>query len=371
MQLRTTVSTLFLLALTALLAPGTALAGGYMFAVETGSTDTVTHPSGYDGSGGTLTVTVCIDPDSDNASAMEIPTQNVIRTWNARVPTTGNTVFPAPDFPFTSYDYESLLLHEMGHCIGVSHPALGSESGLGAGDRDYTRSTNGGDSYDLNAGSDGLIATPDDVRGNDVNLNWFRIGINNPFLTSLPAFLDASNFSQLLGDLPGSDNYAAGGSRIVAADFGFSDTEAVMHQGQSNAESQRTLTADELAMVRYAESGLDESDGNSDDYDLVLSYSGLTASCDIVIDSKITGFGNCMLSASFLGSNNHVRITAASLTYNSTGFSWYFNQVSNEVIEPGPFVPSVPSLRPFGFAAVGLLLAVAGVLALRIRSRSG
>lgn len=365
MQLRTILSILSLLALTALLAPGTALAGGYMFAFLNSITNAVIHPSGYDGSGGTLTVTVCIDPTSANASDM------VIRTWNARVSTTGNVVFPAPDFPFTSYDYESLLLHEMGHCIGVSHPGLGSESDLGSSDRDFTRSNDGGDGYDLDSGSDGLIATPDDVRGNDVNLNWFRIGINNPFLTSLPAFLDASNFSQGLLDLPDSDNYAAGGSDVVAAHFGFSDTEAVMHQGQSNAEAQRTLTADELAMVRYAESGEDELNGSSDDYELVLSYSGRTASCDIVIDSKTSGFGNCDLTGAYLGDDNHVRINTASLTYNSAGFSWYFNQVSNEVIGPGPFVPSVPSLRPFGFAAVGLMLAVAGILALRARNRSG
>ena len=353
------------------MAPATALAGGYMFAIETGFTDVVTHPSGYGGSGGTLTVTVCIDPTAANASDMVIPTQNVIRTWNARVPTTDNVVSPAPDFPSTRFDYESMLLHEIGHCQGVSHPALGSESSLGSPDVDYTRSTDGGDGYDLDPGSDMLIATPDDVRGNDVNLNWFRIGINNPFLTSLPAFLDASNFSQSLAHLPGADNYAAGGSDVVAGHFGFSDTEAVMHQGQSVGEAQRTLTADDLGMIRYAESGLDESDGSGDDYDLVLSYAGLTASCDIVIDSTSSGsIGSCSLLGAFVGTDHHVRITSADLTYNSVGPSWYFNQLSNEVIEPGPFVASVPSLRPFGFAAVGLMLAVAGSLALQNRHGS-
>ncbi len=356
------------------MAPATALAGGYMFAIETGFSDVVTHPSGYTGSGGTLTVTVCIDPDSANASDMVIPTQNVIRTWNARVPTTGNVVSPAPDFPSTRFDYESMLLHEIGHCQGVSHPALGTESELGSSDRDYTRSTDGGDdgdSYDLDPGSDMLIATPDDVRGNDVNLNWFRIGINNPFLTSLPAFLDASNFSQDLDQhLPDGDNYAAGGSDVVAGHFGFSDTEAVMHQGLNAGEAQRTLTADDVGMIRYAESGLDESDGGGDDYDLVLSYAGLTAGCDIVIDSTSSGIASCSLLGAFVGTDHHVRITSADLTYNSVGPNWYFNQLSNEVTEPGPFVASVPSLRPFGFAAVGLMLAVAGSLALQNRHGS-
>ena len=63
-------------------------------------------------------------------------------------------------------------------------------------------------------------------------------------------------------------------------------------------------------MIRYAESGLDESDGSGDDYDLVLSYAGLTAGCDIVIDSTSSGsIGSCSLLGAFVGND----ITCASL----------------------------------------------------------
>jgi hypothetical protein len=97
----------------------------------------------------------------------------------------------------------------------------------------------------------------------------------------------------------------------------------------------------------------------------VLVWTGLGTGCDVVIGSKDTGFGTCSLTGQFVG--DHVAITSASLLYNSAGYTWYFNQVSNA--PAGPFVPSVPSLRPAGFAAVGLMLAAAGILALRRRER--
>ena len=142
----------------ALLAPAPARCGAFVFADETNGPDVITHPTGYAGGGGTLTVTVCIRPGSAHAQEMEVPLQNVVNTYNQRLPSSPNLVFsPASDVPANGFDWESVALHEVGHCLGLAHPNLASESGLVGADREYTRSTDGADdSWDLDPGADGI-----------------------------------------------------------------------------------------------------------------------------------------------------------------------------------------------------------------------
>ena len=69
--------------------------------------DWITHPNGYDGTGGTVDVSYCIDPTSANAADMVVPLENVIRTFNGQVPTTGNRVLGgANNVPALSIDFE-------------------------------------------------------------------------------------------------------------------------------------------------------------------------------------------------------------------------------------------------------------------------
>src|SRR5262249_21639544 len=56
--------------------PGGACAGTFIFAGDANGVDVVTHPPGYGGSGGTVNVTVCIDPTSTNATSMVQSVQN-------------------------------------------------------------------------------------------------------------------------------------------------------------------------------------------------------------------------------------------------------------------------------------------------------
>lgn len=312
-----------------LLGPAPSTAGTFIFSGESNGVDIVTHPTGYDGTGGTVTVTVCIDPASPNAADMEIPVQNIVATLNGLQPTTGNVVSGGDNnVPATSVDFESVALHEVGHCIGMGHPNLASESGLSDPDANGTKSTDGADdAFDPGAGTDGVHGSSDDLRDDDVNLHWFRTSNNNPF--TLASIVDSTTYARDTGDLPSGHDFAANAGRDVAGLLlGSSDTEAVMQQGTFGDEAQRTLGHDDVATLAYGMSGLDELQGTSDDYTIDLSYSGLTDSCDVVLkfDDAETGFAVCKTSGISFPSphSDHVVLTDAKAFFN-TGFNWFFN----------------------------------------------
>lgn len=302
-------------------------AGGFIFAGEANGVDIITHPEGYNGTGGVVTVSVCVDPTSANAAAMEIPVQNAVATWNALVATTPNLFYGADNnIPAGSVDFESAVLHEIGHCIGLAHVNLATESGLAGADRNYTKSTDGADNtYGLNSGADAIRGSSDDIRGDDVNLHWYVNADNDPCNTTIGTN-DSTTMTRGLGNLPGGHNFAANGDIDVCNALGFPDSESVMQQGQRTDEDQRELGGDGVRTLRLGMAGEDEVAGNADDYTLTLTYAGLTAACDIPIDfdNTETLFAVCQTSGNFL--NGHVAITDAEIYFN-TGASWFFNDV--------------------------------------------
>jgi len=296
----------------------------YIFAGEANGVDLITHPIGYTGTGGDLIVTVGIDSTSANAASMEVATQNVITKFNQLIPTTGNLIFGASnDIPPSSVDFESTLLHELGHSLGLAHVNAATESGLTGADRNYTKATDGVDNvFNINNGTDGLIGSADDLRGDDVNLHYFRISNNNPY--TIPATVDGTTYSRDVADLPVGDNFPANADRTVGASLGFADTEAVMQQGAFFDEDQRNLSHDDVAAIRFAAAGLDEIEGTADDYNLLLQYVGLTNSADILIDfdDSRTGFAASVIGGFFIAAD-HVRISSNNIYFN-TGYNWHF-----------------------------------------------
>jgi len=307
----------------------------YVFAGEANGIDLVAHAMGYTGTGGNLAISVGIDPGSTHAADMIIPTANAVNTWNGMTATTGNLQPGA----ISGHDYESVLLHELGHALGLAHPNLASESGVSGSAQNATRTTDGLDNvFTLNSGVDGIFGSADDIRGDDVNLNYFQMSDNNPFD---PGFgtVDSTTYSRDIADLPGGDNFSANADRAVAAALGFVNTEAVMQQGSVFGEIQRTLGADDVAGMLYARTRLDEVAGTSDDYTVTLDFLGLNAGADIVIDfdNSVT-YAATYLSGSFIGASGHAVVTSGDISFN-TGHNWYFNQESNaaEVSAPGVF----------------------------------
>lgn len=286
--------------------------------------DVIVHPSGYTGEGGVVFVNVGIA--SNLIRIINKPLldaiQNAIDTWNELVPTVGN-IIATSNVPDNQFDFESVLLHELGHCLGLSHPHLASESGSFGEEADYTKTTKGADnSYNLHPGADGVVGSHDDQRGDDVNLHWFAIDNNNPF--RIAPVVDHLTYSRDLRDLPFGHSFVANGNRKVAELLGFTSTEVVMQQGISSGEARRTLSADDVATLRLAMSGIDGIAQTDDDYivDLTFNYWG---NADIILDfdSSQTAFAECRIQARELKSGHYV-ITEAKIFFNDN-INWFFN----------------------------------------------
>ena len=314
---RTVLALIFLHSMT--LSPAV-LAGAFIFAGEGNGVDVILHPTGYTGTGGDLNIGVCIDPNSLNAQALVIPVKNNISVWNDLQPIASNVQLGVVN----GIDAESVLLHEMGHCIGLAHVNAASESGLSQ--NNYTKATDGANNVlDVNAGPDGVVGSHDDIRGDDVNLHWFNPA-NDPFQLPIHTPVDTSQYKRDTGSLPAGDSFAQNASRAVASAMGYPSSEAVMQQGTYSSETQRELSSDGASTVMLAASGVDETAGTSDDYQIVLTYEGITtgSNCDItVIMEQMSGLAYCSVGGSWIG-NDHLRITSASI-HLGAGYTYTFN----------------------------------------------
>jgi len=298
-------------------------AGAFLFAGAS-AIDRITHPPGYTGTGGSLSVNVCIVPGSPNATSMERSVQNAIAYWNKLQPTTSNLRNHLPGGT-NHAGMESIFVHELGHCIGLAHPNFSTESGKFGDERNYTKSTQGANTtFDINPGADGIIGSADDARGDDKNLHWFRINNNNPF--SIGSIIDTSTYARNTNQLPGGSLFAANGDRKVSNLYRAPHSEAIMQQGAFFGEIQRTLSHDDVATLKLAMSGVDGTTNTSDDYTVNLTYGGIsTSNCNINVsfNDNETGFAVCKTTGTVLG-NNHARIDTANVFLN-TGFNWHFN----------------------------------------------
>lgn len=297
----------------------------------------------------------------------EFPWKTAVRTWDRLSPTSGNLQTDFVGIPTGAFDFESVFLHELGHSLGLAHVNLGFQSISAGGptltdaEQEFSNATFGTNGiYDLDAGADGVIGSSDDIRGDDVNLQYFKIADNNPFTLPASGIIDSSTYSRDLNDLPAGHSFATNASEDVARDvFGIANTESVMQQGTPNNQIQRELAVADVIGIRYAQSGLDEIQGTFDDYDLRVNFvdwDGIAERPDIVVDfdDDATVFAESQSLGEFL-TVDHLRISSNNIFFND-GFSWHFNTVSNAAAVPEP-------------SGLALLMGL-GAIAVARRSRS-
>ena len=313
----------------------------------------VAHAGAYNGTGGERVVDVCLDPTAmPIAGDPSQATRNVIAEFNRFQSTLGNVMTAASQgVPGGSLDYESFLLHEMGHCLGLDHNVLGpSEVGCTVGGNCvnhpslfFVNSTPGGNGVrDTGAGGDGARGTGDDARGDDVNRHWYRAGNNNPFVDAPTA--DRTTYVQS-GSLPGGDTYAEASSSFAPCVQGSATSNTGVANGQPattdvmvpilcTANAVRDLSPNDRNTFRIARAGLDGIAGTGDDYTVRLNFQGTDQNgCDVQI--RFPSGGGFFCSVGLLGwpngdtsiSDNNLDVDLyAGIINLQRESAWFFNQ---------------------------------------------
>ncbi len=330
----------------------------------------VVHPKGYTGSGAALNISVCLNPNlpaNGGLAQAEQSVRNVVAEYNRLQGRVGNVITN----PTPNDDFEGVLLHELGHCIGMDHVTYGPSEVGGGSPLLYFANAGAGTNATINAtiGADNVRSTRDDARSDDVNFNWFRSGVNNPF-DALPAIIDRTTYSISTANLPGGHNFVELGTSFGPCNGSQPDSSTL--RGQPRTQNTmfpvscgnnllRELSRDDATLLRIARAGVNGVQGNADDYTATLSYVGQTSNCDIVIGfANTTGYAQCDVGATIGGGLGvDAAITTAVITHRLS-VPWAYNQVDTTTSNVGPLFaalsPTNNSTTAMGGGTIGTQL---------------
>lgn len=251
-------------------------------------TFTVVHSPGYTGTGGTLALSVCVEPESP--PALREAVDQAIATWNNLLPMTGNCLGcltleepdPAPR-PLPVIELFQTVLHELGHCaMGLDHPnwLLDPMNGQPPIPTDFTA----GRAVQSWSDPDGVPGSQDDRPSpspGSLLIHWYRIADNDPVIVD-GTIIDRNTYTRSLAPLIGMGQFwAANANRRSAELLGAVNTQTVMFAAQSEGTNTLGLASDEVNMARFAATGLDKLDGTDDDYQVALEIAETCADATI------------------------------------------------------------------------------------------
>ena len=326
---------------------------GSFITVNQDEPDRVAHQNYY-GAGGELTaIRVCLDNsiNPDLATAAEPAVRNVIATYNRFRSLPDNTFATGTDTsaPPDQVDFETVLLHEFMHAHGLDHPNQADNPAGGGTYLYYDSRSGGGDNGMLDhlGNADGLAGSPDDERGDDVNLVWYPRGSNDPAV--LPAVVDTTTMAHVLDYLPAGQHFAANGNADVMAALGHPNSKAVAVQGYVQGRVGHHLHNDDMAMLRLARAGLDGIAGTDDDYHGTAMFAGYYnnpqgGECHMVVrfddENGHVGFASTLVGLSPLTARNHWRLNYPTRTRFNPAVNWYFTPGANTVMQIDAATPA-------------------------------
>lgn len=164
------------------------------------------HPIGYDGSGGMLSIGICVRPGSEDL----VPAvQSAIALWNALAPTVGNCVncyLWEEQAPPESYqDTRATVIHELGHCaMGLGHVNLTEDDRAATMGRIGSCDVNQNDTCgeetsftasfsvtDVTSGAGTVLGDSEDVHANHCPIFGSATDLLSPLPASSPATSEA------------------------------------------------------------------------------------------------------------------------------------------------------------------------------------
>ncbi len=171
----------------------------------------------------------------------------------------------------------------------------------------------------------------------------------------------------------GRNLFPAVARAFVGLPLGFPSTQAVMISPYPHGAAIRSLTADDVATILLARSGLDRNQGTADDYTVQLIFAGVDSNADVLIDIDDSLFPPVNPELAFVTNYSGTEIVSANaflmnpvdIHFNSGAipdeeFTWYFgtqNPLSSQVYVDFDFagVEDGSQSNPYNSLAEGLV----------------